>query len=652
MSVTLAKTAGYCIGVKLAVDGVYNNLSSLSQVTFGPIIHNKHVTGYLASKGVTSITTEDELNHLDKDKTVVIRAHGVHPNVYELMNKNNIGYKDYTCPYVKKIHRIVQKHVDQGDKIIILGEHTHPEIIGINGHAGDTGIIIKTPDEAKNLTFSCNNFYVIVVQTTFISQVFNEIVEIIKNNTQNVQIYNTICGATIERQEEAEELSKKVDKMIIIGDKTSSNSNKLVEISQKNCKDTYFVESISEICLNNFSKNDKIGITAGASTPTAVIKEGVTTMSNLENQDQTFEQLLEGSFSKSLHTGDVVKGEIIQVSGNEVSVNLNYKSDGVIHRNELTDDQSLDLKTAYKIGDMIEAVVLRVNDGEGNVSLSHKRIEEQKHLSSLQEAFENKTVVSGKVVDIIKGGMMARIHGVKVFVPSSQAASRFVEDLSQFKGKELNFHIIECNQEKRRILAGRKELAAKEEREAKEAALAKLEEGMEVTGTVSRMVGFGVFVDLGDIDGLIHISEISWNRNKKPSNLFEIGDQIKVKILKIDREKLKLSLSVKELQGDPWAEAANKFPVGTITKGSVVRMVKFGAFVELDNGVDGLIHISQISQKHVVKAEDVLKIGQVVDVKIMEIDLESKRISLSKKEADLELGNVEPEIVSEEEVQA
>ena len=639
--VILAQTAGYCIGVKMAVDGVYENIDQYKQVTYGPIIHNKHVTGDLKTRGVKIITALDELKMVKEDETVVIRAHGVPPIAYETMDKNQVNYKDYTCPYVKKIHRIVKKHTENGDTVIIVGEHVHPEIIGINGFTGDTSLVVRTHEEAQALTLDPGKNYVVVVQTTFITPVFEEIVEIVKNKAENVSVYNTICSATIERQDEAEELSKKVTKMIVIGDRTSSNSNKLYKICKKNCEDTYFVESIAEINLNNFVKSDIIGITAGASTPTAVIKEGFITMSNLDNE-QTFEQLLESSF-KNLHTGEVVKGEIIQVSGNEVHVNLNYKSDGVIHRNELTDDANLDLKTAYKVGDMIEAVVLRVNDGEGNVQLSHKRIEEQKHLADLEEAYNNKTVVTGKVVDVIKGGMMARIFGVKVFVPSSQAASRFVEDLNQFKGKELNFHIIEFNQEKRRILAGRKELAAAEEVAAKTAAIAKLEEGMVVTGTVSRMVGFGVFVDLGDIDGLIHISEISWNRNKKPSSLFEIGDKIEVKILTIDREKLKISLSVKDLLGDPWADVAGKFPEGSLAKGKVVRMVKFGAFVELENGVDGLIHISQISTKHIARAEDALRIGQDVNVKIMEIDMEAKRISLSKKEADLELGLVEPE---------
>ena len=640
MSVILAETAGYCIGVKLAVDGVYDNLESSKQITYGPIIHNKHVTGDLKEKGVTIINDLAEIQNVSAQETVVIRAHGVPPVVYETMDKNKTKYKDYTCPYVKKIHRIVEDHVNGGGEVVIVGEASHPEIIGIDGFAQNKSKIIKTPEEAKSLSLNADDNYIIVVQTTFITPIFEEIVKIIESKVKSLEIHNTICNATTERQNEAEELSKKVDKMIVIGDKTSSNSNKLFKICSENCKDTYFIESISELELKNFNKNDKIGITAGASTPTAIIKEVVITMNNLENQDQTFEQMLESSFSKSLHTGDVVKGEIIQIAGNEISVNLNYKSDGVIHRSELTDDQNLDLKTAYKVGDMIEAVVLRVNDGEGNVSLSHKRIEEQKHLKELQDAYDNKTIVPGKVVDIIKGGMMVRIFGVKVFVPSSQAASRFVEDLSKFKGKEMNFQIIEFNQEKRRMLAGRKEIAAKEEAVARAEAVAKLEPGMVVEGTVSRMVGFGVFVDLGDVDGLIHISELSWNRNKKPTSLFEIGDKIQVKVLTVDKEKEKISLSVKELQGNPWEGADEKFPVGSLAKGRVVRLVKFGAFVELAPAVDGLIHISQISVNHVERAEDALDIGQEVDVKIMEFDMANKKISLSKKEADIQLGNV------------
>ena len=646
MEVILAKTAGYCIGVKMAVEKVYDKLPTEKLSTYGPIIHNKHVTNDLAKKGVNII---HNINEIELDRTVVIRTHGVPPIVYEEMDKNNINYVDYTCPFVKKIHRIVEKETEKGNAIIIVGDSSHPEIKGINGFANNKSIIIHTIEEALKAQLIEGTPYSIVVQTTFENPIFDEIVQILQAKLNNTAIiHNTICNATLERQKEANELSKKVDKMIVIGDKVSANSNKLYKICKENCENTYFVESIDEIELNIFKTNDKIGITAGASTPSAVIKEAVTKMNELDknenldtSDEQSFEEMLESSFV-ILHTGDVVKGTVLQITDNEVSVNLNYKSDGVITKDELSDDPNVNPKDLFNVGDEIEVYVMKVNDGDGNITLSRKRIEEQKNIAQIEAAYNDKTVLKGKVIDIVKGGLMARIKGVRVFVPSSQVSSRFVDDLQKFKGQELSFHIIEFNRERRRMVAGRKELAIKEEQERKQTAIENLQAGMEVSGRVSRIVGFGVFVDLGDIDGLIHITELGWNRNKKPTGMFEIGDIVKAKVLKLDTEKLKVSLSIKDLLGNPWDDIEDKYPQGSIVEGSIVRMVKFGAFVELEAGVDGLIHISQISRRHISKAEDILEIDQVVKVKVMEIDRENKKISLSKKEADLELGLEDP----------
>ena len=649
MEVILAKTAGYCVGVKMAVDKVYESVQNNENIaTYGPIIHNKHVTKDLHDKGVHIVTDLDTI----AEQTVVIRTHGVPPQIYAHMDKNRINYADYTCPFVKKIHRRVEKECAKGNTIIIVGDPSHPEIKGIDGFAGGASIIINNTQDAHSTHLHPTTPYSVVVQTTYQADVFQDIVQILQKKTNNISIYNTVCNATKERQQEAQKLSTIVDAMIVIGDKTSANSNKLYKICKEKCENTYFIESIAEIELNNFSKTDKIGITAGASTPSAVIKEAVTKMSDYDkndNNEQTFAQMLENSFV-TLHTGDVVKGEVLYVTDNEVSVNLNYKSDGVITRDELSDDPNVNPKDLFKVGDEIEVYVMKVNDGDGNIMLSRKRIEEQRNIIEIEKAFNEKTVLQGTVVDVVKGGLMARILGVRVFVPSSQVSSRFVDDLHKFKGQELNFQIIEFNKERRRMVAGRKELAVVEEQAKKQAAINALEVGMEVTGIVSRMVGFGVFVDLGDIDGLIHITELGWNRNKKPSNMFEIGDKVTARVLKLDTEKLKVSLSIKDLLGDPWEDIDDKFPAGAIVEGSVVRMVKFGAFVELAPGIDGLIHISQISRRHVTRAEDVLNIGQAVQVKIIDVDKENKKISLSKREADAELG-LEDEYAAAEETQ-
>lgn len=634
MKIILANSAGFCFGVENAIKKVYGNLDTKKLVTYGPIIHNKNVINDLKSKGVNAI---DDLN-LVTNETVVIRSHGVAPSIYEAMEQNGINYLDATCPYVKKIHHKVRDRYNMGYNIIIIGDELHPEIIGINGYAKNKGIIVQSVETVKKINLDINKKYAVVVQTTLQKSVFEDIINIIKerfkDKVENVEIFNTICNATTTRQLEAEKLSKDVDIMLVIGDKKSSNTSKLYSICKSNCKKTYLIESISEIELNIFSTNDRIGITAGASTPPAIIKEAVYTMTELDKENnQTFEEMLNSSFI-TLHTGDVVKGSVIQVINGEISVNLGYKSDGVISRGEFSDDPNIDPSTLYKPGDEIEVYVLRVNDGDGNVFLSKKRIEAQKGILEIEEAFKSKEIVTGKVIDTVKGGLIALIKGTRVFVPSSQISSRFVDDLSKFKGQELDFRIIEFDREKRRMVAGRKDLAIIEENKKKEKIFATLEVGQKVEGVVSRVVDFGVFIDLGGIDGLIHISELSWSRVKKTSSLFSVGDKVTAVVLNIDKEKGKVSLSIKNLEGNPWDNIEQKYEIGQIVEGKVVRMVQFGAFIELENGVDGLVHISQISPKHVLKPDDELKVGQIIKVKIIDIDKESKKISLSKKDAE------------------
>ncbi|MDR2940577.1 MAG: bifunctional 4-hydroxy-3-methylbut-2-enyl diphosphate reductase/30S ribosomal protein S1 [Clostridiales bacterium] len=629
MKVVVAKTAGFCFGVKKAIDETLQLAEGGKVFTFGPLIHNKVVAGQLSQKGIKII---EGFNNI-KDETVVLRSHGVAPWVYKVLHGKNIRYKDCTCPFVKKIHNIVAGQFENGRKIIILGDKEHPEVIGINGYANNGAIIIGDISEINFINFDNNINYCLVSQTTFNMEKFELIVNLLKEAIIHLEIFNTICNATINSQVECDEISKNVDCMIILGDKNSSNTKKLLEISKKNCVNSFLIESIGDLELNNFSYNDKIGITAGASTPPGIIKEAINTMSELDNQELSFEDLLNQSMV-TLHTSDIVKGTVIRISGGEVFVNLGYKSDGIISREELSDDPNYNAAEHYNVGDEIEVYVLRVNDGEGNVLLSRKKIESQKNLEKIAAAFENKEILKGKIVDAVKGGLMAIIGGVKVFVPSSQASNRYVEDLKTFLGKELNFNILEYEPAKRRIVAGRKELAQKEEDENKKRVFDALEVGKKYQGTVRRIVEFGAFVDLGGIDGLIHISELSWGRVKKVKDVLKEGDVVDVTIIDFDKEKSKISLSLKDIKEDPWNSIEEKYPIGGVIEGKVARMVPFGVFVELEEGVDGLVHISQISSKHVVKPEDELAIGQVIKVKVTDLDKETKRISLSKKDAE------------------
>jgi len=633
MQIITASSSGFCYGIARAVNGINKLPHPEKLACLGPVTHNKTVLEAISKKGVSIINNPNEAG----GRTVIIRAHGVARHVYKQMDENDIPYIDFTCFDVKKIHEIIGKYSEKGYEIIIVGDRLHPEIIGAAGwcRQGSNPFIINTVEESGSVELDPGKKYAVVVQTTCSTETFDSIVNTLKSKLPEIKVYNTICTATEKRQKEAGEISSNVDKMIVLGDKTSANSIKLYEICKKNCENTYFIESIEELELNNFSTSDKIGITAGASTPPEIIKEAISKMSDGDNKvnDQSFEEMLDESFV-TLHTGDVVKGTVIQITGGEVSVNLGYKSDGLIPRAEFSDDPSVTPESVVQVGDEIEVFVVRVNDGEGNVLLSKKRLEIQKGYTDIEEAFNNKTTVRGRIADIVKGGLIAMVKGVRVFVPSSQISSRYVEGLAQFKGKEFDFNILEYDRSKRRVVGGRKELAVKEEAANKEKVFGSIEEGQRIEGTVSRIADFGAFVDLGGVDGLIHISELSWGRVKKVSDVLKAGDTVTVTVRGVDVEKSKISLSLKDINNNPWNEIDKKYPIGAIVDGIVVRMVPFGAFIELEPGVDGLVHISQIAAKHVAKAEDELKIGETVSVKVVDIDFENKKISLSKKEAD------------------
>ncbi len=638
-NIRVAESAGFCFGVKRAIEMAYEAIGVEPKLySYGQLIHNKTVTDDLASKGLQIVENLDGLT----EGTLLIRSHGVGKALYDEAEAKGLKILDGTCPFVKKIHNIVHEKLADGMGIIIVGDGTHPEVIGINGWCENAAVILEDEEAAKTKEIPEKEKYAVVVQTTFRQAKFDKILEILQDRGINMEVHNTICSATEKRQTEAEELSKTVDKMIVIGGKNSSNTQKLVEICAKNCGNTVHIETICDLVLNNFGKDDKIGITAGASTPPAIIKEVVVTMSEaLENavqnlggsEEATFEQMLEESLV-TLHTGDVVKGTVIQVVNEEVSVNLGFKSDGIIARGEFSSDPTVIPSKTVQPGDEIEVFVVRVNDGDGNVMLSRKRIEAQKGIEEIEAAYNDKAVVTGTVTNVVKGGLIAVVNGVNVFIPSSQVSNRFIEDLSVFNGQELEFNIIEVDRVKRRFIGGRKALVEQEIAAKRAALFETIQAGSRVNGTVSRLTDFGAFVDLGGVDGLIHISEMSWGRISNPKEVLKEGQEVEVFVLDVDKEKGKISLSLKDADKNPWKLAAEKYAVGSIVEGKVVRMVPFGAFVELEPGVDGLVHISQIANKHVVKPEDELKVGEIINVKVLEVNPEQKKISLSKRQAD------------------
>ncbi len=633
MEILLAKTAGFCFGVKRAVDTVYKEVSGDSDVavyTYGPIIHNEEVVEDLNNKGVIvideNIPLDNYLKKNDIQKKVIIRSHGVGKHVYDEIESYDVEIIDATCPFVKKIHNIVKEESEKGKGIIIIGDEKHPEVIGIKGWSKDEPIIVDNAEIAEKISLDSRREYVIVAQTTFNSIKFKELVEIFTKKYYNIFVYSTICNATEERQREAKELAANVDTMVVIGGKNSSNTQKLYNISKKECKNTYYIQTLVDLDLTVIESAKRVGITAGASTPNHIIKEVQDSMAEL-----SFEELLNQSEENgnAVRPGSVIEGKVIGVKSDVIYVDIQYKADGIITRAEYSNTPNLDLTTVVNVGDPITVKVIKTNDGEGQVLLSYKRVAAEKSYEKLQEAFDNQTVLTAKVTEVVKGGIGVMVEDCKVFIPASLVSDTFEKDLDKYMGQEIDFVLTEFAPKKRRVIGDRKQLLVATKAEAAKKLFDSINVGDVVEGTVKNVTPFGAFIDLGGADGLLHISEMSWGRIDDPKSVVKVGDTVKTYIKEINGEKIALSLKFDD--NNPWAKAAEKYAVGTEVTGKIARMTAFGAFVELEPGVDALLHVSQISYEHVAKPEDVYKIGDEITAKVVDFKEEDKKISLSVK---------------------
>lgn len=640
MEVLLAKTAGFCPGVKRAVDMVYEETNKGNVYTYGPIIHNEEVVNDLESKGVCVIENEEQLKELESG-TVVIRSHGVKREIYDLIKEKELELVDATCPFVKKIHNIVDKDSAAGYQVIIVGNRKHPEVEGICGWCNTPPVVLETVEEAEKLSGLEEKPVSLVAQTTFNYKNFNKVVEIFREKGYNITVYNTICNATEERQKETASIAKQVDAMIVIGGKNSSNTQKLYNISKKECANTYYIQTLVDLDLAAFESVGRVGITAGASTPNQIIKEVHGSMA------EDFGTMFEASLAEEsrISVGKLVKGEVIDVKEDEIILNINYKADGIITKNEYSNDVNISLKDKVQIGEMIEAKVIKTNDGDGQVLLSVKRVAAEKANEKLEEAYNNEEVLKGVVTQVLDGGLSVTVEEARVFIPASLVSDTYERDLTKYKDQEIEFKITEFNPRKRRIIGNRKMLIEAEKKAAKEALFARIHVGDTVEGTVKNVTDFGAFIDLGGADGLLHISEMSWGRVDNPKKLFNVGDAVKAIIKDIQGEKIALSLKFEDT--NPWLTASDKYAVGNIVTGKVARMTDFGAFVELEPGVDALLHVSQIAKEHIEKPSSVLSVGQEIEAKVVDFRLDEKKISLSMKALLLEDEAVEGEADSE-----
>lgn len=629
--VTLAKTAGFCFGVKRAVDTAYRLADEAGGAvwTYGPIIHNEEVVKALKNRGVGVISSVEEAEGL-AGGTILIRSHGVSQEVIrrlaalqDAQGRQKFQLVDATCPFVKKIHRIVEEKSGEGYRILVIGDRNHPEVQGIVGWSKTPVFVTDNEKDLQNLELPEGEKLCIVAQTTFNYKNFQDLVEIMERKRYDIIVVNTICNATEDRQAEAARLAGQSDAMIVIGGKQSSNTRKLFEISKKECENTYYIQTLGDLDLTQFKSFRSVGITAGASTPNNIIKEVFTSMS-----EESFEQLLEESL-KTIHNGEVVEGTVIRVKEDEIVLNIGYKADGIITRSEYTNTPNVDLRTLVKEGDTMSAKVLKVNDGEGQVLLTYKKLIAERGNKRLEEAFNNKEVLTAKVATVLEGGLSVVVEEARVFIPASLVSDTYEKNLEKYKDQEIEFVISEFNPKRRRIIGDRKQLLVAKKKELAEALFARIHVGDVVEGTVKNVTDFGVFIDLGGADGLLHISEMSWGRIENPKKVFKAGDVVKAFIKDIQGEKIALSLKFPDQ--NPWKDAESKYAKDSIVTGKVARMTDFGAFVELVPGVDALLHVSQIAKEHVEKPSDVLKVGQEIRAKIVDFNSEDRKISLSMK---------------------
>ncbi len=657
MKIILAQTAGFCFGVKRAVDTVYELIADGKKVcTLGPIIHNPQLVSDLEQKGVRVV---DDPSEVDESEILVIRSHGVAESVMKTAAQNGVTTIDATCPFVAKIHKIVKDASLKGQTVLIAGDEAHKEVIGIMGHTSGEVFTFYDEESLEFLLKSHQNLkekpLCVVAQTTFNEEIWKKCEKILKKYCTNASIFGTICNATSMRQSESSKLSQTCDAMVVIGGRHSSNTGKLYDVCKENCENTQQIETAAELDFTMFEGANTVGVVAGASTPAAIIKEVIKTMSEIFNpaeeqaevtevaqksfEEMTDEEAFEASLD-SLNSDKKVKGVVVQVTPSEILVDYNRGLTGYVSADEYSYDRNVDLTKEVKVGDELDLIIMRTDDMEGTAMLSKRRYDAIAGWDKIVAAKENNEVLTGTVSEVIKGGVIVVTGGIRIFIPASQATLSRNDSLEELKDQEVNFRIIEIGRRRRAIGSIRSIL-----REQRKEEMAKFWEEINVgdkfTGTVKSLTSYGAFVDLGGVDGMVHVSELSWQRIKNPSEVVLVGDTIEVYVKAVDKDKRKISLGYKKEEENPWTIFNNNYKVDDVVKVTIVSMTTYGAFARIIPGIDGLIHISQIADKHVAKPQDELTVGQEVEAKITAVDFDKKRVSLSIRAL------IEPEVKEE-----
>ena len=636
--ITLAASAGFCFGVKRAVEQTEALLDQNKPVSLlGELIHNKQMTDQLLKRGAIIVETPAKCRPGD---TLVIRAHGVAREVMAEIERLGLTVCDLTCPFVRKIHTIVDENSNEHRPAIIIGDPNHPEVVGIRSFARGPVYVIESPKALEALLQAVPMEPLVVAQTTFLAEDWKKSVKILKKYCTNAKIYDTICYATQVRQEEARNLAKYCDAMIVLGDRLSSNTRKLLLVCEAHCS-SYLIEGASELhkLKHELEHARHIGCTAGASTPARIIKEALNTMSELTegiiqeeflNGDDDFSAALEASL-QSMSTDQKVKGIVTAVNQSEIQVDIGRKQTGYVAASEYSNDPNADPTQEVKIGDELDLIILKTNDAEGTVQLSKKKFDSVAAWGNIVAAEESGEVLEGKVIDVIKGGVLVLTSGMRVFIPGSLTGLPRNEALDVLAGQTVQFRVIEINKQRRRAVGSIRAVTQETRREAEKVFWESAEVGKVIQGTVKSIVSYGAFVDIGGLDGMVHISELSWSRIKDPTEVLNVGDNVEVYIKALDEEKRKISLGYRKAEDNPWEVMRIKHPVDSVVDCTIVSFTSFGAFARVIPGVDGLIHISQIANRRVEKPQDELEIGQTVQAMVVGLDLERRRVSLSMR---------------------
>jgi len=628
MEVRVAAKAGFCFGVnraiKMARAAVFEKAGPV--YSLGPLIHNPQVMAYLNEMGIKEVP---DLKEVNSGGTLVIRSHGVEPAVLEAARARGLNIVDATCPFVRKAQVLARDLSEEGFQVVVVGDKYHPEVCGIIGWSNNKALVVGDPQEAGLIEKS--DKIGIIAQTTQSLENFKSIVKVINKTGAEVRVYNTICNATVERQKAALDLARQVDLMIVAGGTNSANTRKLASICRESGTTTYHVETAAELDPAWFRGVKVAGLTAGASTPDWIIEEVKRRMSDNEEMNSAEEGMKDAVEVKALRHGEIVKGVVVHVGQDEVMVDVGAKSEGVIPIRELSCCEVTSPQDIVKVGDEIEVCVLKAEDNEGKLILSKEKADAEKAWTKLEEALNTQEPVEGTVREVVKGGLLVDV-GVRAFLPASLVERGYVEDLSKYLGQVISARVIEINRGRKKVILSRKAVLEEDFARLRKEMLENLQEGQIVKGIVRRLTQFGAFVDIGGVDGLLHISEMSWHRINHPSEVVKVGDELEVMVLKVDRENEKISLGLKQVLPNPWDNVEEKYPVGSIVVAKVVRLAPFGAFVQLEPGVEGLVHISHLADRHIAKPDEVVTEGEEVNVKVLSVDKDEKRIRLSIRE--------------------